>query len=543
MKDVFKFIPCALLAVILTTGCDTKDLHEMNINPNALNTMPMQYFFTIAELGLTSGGMRGDDRYLDWRTNIGMCAHCTQQLAIAETGLLQTGDKYVDNDPEVNAAPYEFWTQDCGKNCAEVLKQLGEGGNAAGTLPNILHATRIIKALNFGRLTDMYGSVPYTEADKGLEGIFYPHYDKQKVVYTDILKELDEASTALDASLPDDGMGYADLIYAGDITKWKRFGHSLMLRYGLRVYNADNAMGLQYINKAIAGGVFTSTDDDVFIFMADGPEVWTNQNGISRGMLPGDGGQANHSLMAKTLIDWLMGPNKASTADDDPRLMIYSGGIGDWPSPTTLLLIPGGDDPLNQVGLPNGKNQSMLDAAYGHPVVVTQTFSRVNPLLLDTSDPYRLMTYAETELLLAECLERGIGTGITGTAQQHYENGVRAAMQSWTPFDASFVVTDAKVDAYLAAHPFGVEKPALEMIGNQIWANHFMNWFEAWSEWRRTGYPLLVPVNYPGNDTNGTIPVRLRYPASEVSGNPNYKTEATTPDKITTKLWWMGGVE
>ena len=34
--------------------------------------------------------------------------------------------------------------------------------------------------------------------------------------------------------------------------------------------------------------------------------------------------------------------------------------------------------------------------------------------------------------------------------------------------------------------------------------------------------PALVPVNYPGNDTNGTIPVRLRLPASEVTGNPNY---------------------
>jgi hypothetical protein len=116
-------------------------------------------------------------------------------------------------------------------------------------------------------------------------------------------------------------------------------------------------------------------------------------------------------------------------------------------------------------------------------------------------------------------------------------------MQTWTPFDPSLIVTDAQVDAYLTAHPYGVEKPALEMIGNQIWANHFMNWFEAWSEWRRTGYPVLVPVVYPGNDTNGTIPVRLRYPASEVSGNPNYATEATTPDKITTKLWFMGGAE
>jgi hypothetical protein len=542
MRHIYKFIPIALLAVLLISSCDTDKLHEMNINPNALNQMDVKFFFTRAELGLTSGGDRGDNRYLDWRTNIGMCAHCIQQLSTVSTGLLSSGDKYIDNDPEVDAAPFEFWIPGCGKWCAEVLRQTGPGGNQEGKEQNVRNATRIVKALNFGRLTDMYGSVPYTEADHAQEGIFYPVYDKQRAIYTDILKELDEASADLNASLPDEGMAAADLIYGGDIAKWKRLGHTLMLRFGLRVYDADNALGLQYINKAISGGVFTSTDDDVFIGQADGPALWTNQNGISRAMIPGDGGQGRSSLMSKTLIDFLMGPNKASTADDDPRLMIYTGGIGEWTS-AGFALVPGGDDPLNQLGMPNGSNQSGLDAAAGHPVVTTSTYSSMNVKLLNPNDPYRLVTYAESELLQAECLERGIGSGITGTAQSHYEAGVKAAMQTWTPFDPSFVVTDAQVAAYLAAHPYGSEGSGLQMIGWQIWANHFMNWFEAWSEWRRTGRPALVPVNYPGNDTNGTIPVRLRYPAHEVSNNPNYQTGATMPDKITTKTWIQGGAE
>jgi hypothetical protein len=543
MRHIYKFIPVALLAIFLISRCDTDELHDMNINPNALNQMDVNYFFTRAELGLTSGGDRGDNRYLDWRTNIGMCAHAMQQLATASTGLLSTGDKYLDNDPEVSAAPFEFWGgRGCPKWCAEVLRQTGAGGFQEGLRQNTMNATRIVKALNFGRLTDMYGSVPYFEADKAQEGIFYPVYDKQKDIYTDILKELDEASTALSASLPDDGFAEADLIYDGDIAKWKKLGHTLMLRFGLRVYEADNSMGLQYINKAIAGGVFTSTDDDVFIGQAVGPAQWTNQNGISRAMIPGDGGQGRSSLMSKTMIDFLMGADKASTADDDPRLMIYSGGIGEWTS-VGFALVAGGDDPLNQLGLPNGKTQSLLDQEAGHSVVITSTYSTMNPKLLDFDDPYRLVTYAESELLLAECLERGIGTGITGTAQSHYENGVKAAMQTWDKFDPSFVVTDAQVTAYLAAHPYGVEQPALDMIGWQIWANHFCNWFEAWSEWRRTGRPALVPTNYTGNDTNGTIPVRLRYPSHEVSNNPNYQTGATMPDKITTKTWVQGGAE
>ena len=144
--------------------------------------------------------------------------------------------------------------------------------------------------------------------------------------------------------------------------------------------------------------------------------------------------------------------------------------------------------------------------------------------------------------LLAEAIERGIGTGITGTAESHYNAGVKAAMQMWTPYDPTLVVTDAQVTAYLTTYPYGGPKPALEMIGEQLWASHFLMWFEAWHEWKRTGYPALVPVNYPGNDTNGTIPVRLRLPASEVTGNPNYEG-STMPDEITTKVWWDGGAE
>jgi hypothetical protein len=220
--------------------------------------------------------------------------------------------------------------------------------------------------------------------------------------------------------------------------------------------------------------------------------------------------------------------------------MIYSGGIAEWTS-AAFTPYPGGTDPLNQMGIPPGIDQPMLDAEAGGPVDIDMTFSKMNPKLLDDSDPFRLMTYSEVCFLQAEAIEKSIGT-VPGNAQTLYENGVRAAMQMWTPYDASFVVTDAQVDAYLATYEYGVYKPAEEMIGEQLWASHFMNWYEAWSEWRRTGMPALVPVNYPGNDTNGTIPVRLRLPASEVSGNPNY-SGSTLPDELTTKVWWDGGAE
>jgi hypothetical protein len=540
MKHIFKIIPSGLLAIILATGCDTQTLHDLNINPNAVNEIEMNYFFTAAELGLASGGSRGDNRYIDWRTNIGMCAHATQQLAVAQTGLLSVGDKYIDNDPEVSNAPFQFWIPDVGRNTAEIIKQTGPGGFQEGKRANMRQAARIIRAFNFARLTDMYGSVPYTEANKGIEGIFFPKYDKQKDIYTDCFKELEEATAALSASAEDEGFSTCDFVYHGDVAKWKKWGYSVMLRMAMRVSNVDAAMAATYVTKAVQGGVFTSNDDNFWVDMANGPSEWVNQNGISRAMAPGDGGQGNASHMAKTLIDWLMGPDKASVADDDPRLMIMSGGIALWTS-AAFTPFPGGTDPLNQKGLPNGVDQAMLDAAAGGQVVIDETFSKMNPKLLQDDDPFRLMTYSEVCLLQAEAIVKGIGT-VPGNAQTLYENGVRAAMQMWTPYDPSFVVTDAQVDAYLAAFPYGTYKSAEIMIGEQLWASHFMNWYEAWSEWRRTGIPALVPVNYPGNDTNGTIPVRLRLPASEVSGNPNY-SGSTLPDEITTKVWWDGGAE
>lgn len=523
MKKFKKYIKYGLMAFLLT-GCDTNELHDLNINPQALNEIDLNLIFTSTELAIASNGTTGDNRYIDWRTNIGMCAYAIQQLANSGGGIAP-GDKYTSN-AETNAAPFEFTYNDQLKNVAEILRQSGTGGFAEGKYVNMRQATRIIRAFSFARLTDFYGNIPYAEANQGIQGIFFPKYDTQDVIYADLLKELDEATSTLNVSNPDEGFKAADFIYNGDIAKWKKWGFSLMLRLAMRISNVDAAAAATYVTKAAAGGVFASNDDNVWIKMADGPSEWVNQNGISRAFDPGDGGQP--SYLSATLVNWLKGSNLTSTADDDPRLMIISGGIGDG----TMIL-----DPLKQKGMPNGYDQPMLDKLEGMTVDVAKTYSRINTKMLQDSDPYMIMNYGEVELLLAEAIERKIGT-VTGTAKVHYEAGVKSSMQMYTPYDASLTVSNAAAATYLTAHAYGVEKPALEMIGEQLWANKFFNWWEAWSDWRRTGYPKLTPTNYPGNVTGGTIPVRLRYPSNEVAGNPNYQTGATLPDDFVTKVWW-----
>ena len=537
MKFINKIILSALALGIPMAACDTDELHNRNINPQALNTVPMEYLFTAAQLGSASGGSAGDNRYIDWRTNIGFAGYAIQQLSTA-TGGISPGDKYFDNVESYNA-PWEFIYGDQLKNLAEILRQTGPDGFDQGK-ENLRNAARILRVFNFHRLTDYYGNVPYSEALKGItEKNFTPAYDPQQAIYNDLLKELEEASAALtplDATNRNDqAFAAADLFYEGDIAKWKKFGYSLMLRLAMRISNVDLAKANEFVGKAVAGGVFESNDDNAWVGMAVGPSEWTNQNGISRAFANGDGGQP--TTLSARLIDELKGPNEGSVADDDPRLQIFSRGIN------------GDNDPLIQRGLPNGMDQAMINEMEGVPanpgVNVSQTFSQMNLELLDDDDPYLLMNYAESQFLLAEAAVRGIGGVDAGDAETYYNNGVRGAIQMYTPFDQidnTLEVDDADVDDYLAARPFetgGTEAEKLEQIGTQLWLSKFMNWWEAWADWRRTQYPVLVPVNYPGNVTNGQIPRKLRYPNQEPAVNTaNYESGATLPDEPTTKVWW-----
>lgn len=418
MKYISKLSWAALVLFLPLGSCNTDELQELNLNPQAVNQIDLNYLFTAAELGIASNGSAGDNRYIDWRTNIGMAAYAIQHLGNAGGGIAP-GDKYTHNF-ETSAAPFEFTYGDQLKNISEILRQTGPGGYDEGKKQNMRQAARILRAFSLHRLTDLYGSIPYFEANRGLELIFFPKYDKQSAIYADLLKELDEAAAALNAASPDEGFARADFIYDGDIAKWKKWAYSLMLRLAMRVSNVAPQLAAQYVTKAAAGGVFTSNADNVWVKMDLGPSEWTNQNGISRAFYPGDGGQP--SYLSKTLVDFLKGANPNSVADDDPRLLILSGGIADW---SAAEWKPTNTDPLAQKGLPNGFDQSGLDALEGRPVDQAKTYSRINFLMLQDNDPYQVMNYGEVELLLAEALQRGIGSGIAGTAAGHYASTLR----------------------------------------------------------------------------------------------------------------------
>jgi hypothetical protein len=155
------------------------------------------------------------------------------------------------------------------------------------------------------------------------------------------------------------------------------------------------------------------------------------------------------------------------------------------------------------------------------------------------------LTYAESELLLAEAKVRGWNVGST-TAAAHYANGVSAALQSLAAFGPSATISAATADAYAAANPLNTSSTtaSLKMINEQYWATTgiLMNFVEAWNNWKRSGYPVLTPVVYAGNFSNGVIPRRQLYPTTESTANPaNYKIgvgSLSGGDNWSSRVWW-----
>jgi len=499
-----KFTKYILLLVVLCmvqVSCDD-GFGEINTNPNAANEINPDFQFSYCQV-TTSG-----ERYENWRAVLIYSSVMIQHFAT--TCGYWNGDKYTYNSGYSSSLYDRNYTNTI-KNMEDLLNTLRNDPNAD---PAKLAMARIWRVVTFQRMTDMYGDVPYSEAGKGfLEGIDKPRYDPQSEIYADMLKELDEALAQMGST---GGFGAADFMYGGDLTQWKKFGYSLMLRLGMRMSEVDPAGAQSWVSKAIAGGVMDSNVDDAFLTHTNGPEG-INKNGIGEvlDLVNGSGGD-DCPRLSKTLVDWM-------TATGDPRLDI----IGVAP-------VNGGA----HNGLPNGlDNTTIVDNPTG---TTTDDFSRINPAIIKVESPMMFMTYAEVELMLAEAADRGWGGGDVAT---HYENGVRAGMKMWEHYDASLVIDDAAIDTYLANNPFDGSR---SQIGWQYWAATLLDEYEAFSNWRRTGYPELVPVNYPGNVTNGQIPLRLSLSQGETSINAANWEEAKSRQglsddfgsNLSVAVWW-----
>ena len=500
MKKIIIIIGLMLALPLMFTSCE-KDLADMNIDPH--KSQILTYDAQFLKVQGYSHQWHGQRVMSFWATAI-------QQLATLGFGT-SPGDKYWNSDDDLGQLYSAQFTNTI-KNVVDLILRTQDDPE----LSNYYNIARIQRVYAFHKITDSYGDIPYSEAGLGFaETNFTPVYDTQQSIYMDMLNELNTAIPALTASKKT--YGSSDSYYAGDIIQWKKLGYSLMLRLAMRMQKVEAALAQQWVNTAVTGGVFTSNDDNqIFHHSSDAIRNEINQSMTSN---------FRRFRVSKTFVDMLQNTG-------DPRLPIF---VESYDIGNPLI-----------VGVPNGLDQTTFELPANNPLGLTwDEIAYFNRTIMTPIDaPFIAVNYAEVLFIQAEAVLRG---WITGDATALYEAGVEASMTMWDIYTGITVPDAAAIQAYLTDNPFdGTDEQKFEMIGNQMYLTNYRSYMEAFANWRRTGYPVLTPINYPGNVTGGVIPRRCpldgygRINTGVELNQANYDAMVARqgPDSYTTRVWW-----
>ena len=201
MKKIYNFI---LLVLMLgySTSCD-QNFDELNTNKVAATSIDPAFQLNNATVNASPN-------------SFGMLVYemgIVQQIISPNSGVL-TGANFNQDNRASTQDNWQKYFRNVIKNTKDIISRIEDDP----TRSNLLQMTRIIQAYGFMILTDSYGSIPYSEAGVGYSNqVFYPKYDTQESIYADLIKELEEASAALNAS---GRVETADILYAGNIDKW-----------------------------------------------------------------------------------------------------------------------------------------------------------------------------------------------------------------------------------------------------------------------------------------------------------------------------------
>jgi hypothetical protein len=482
----------SLLTLLFISSC-TKDFDEINIDPNRPKTVSPGVILSLMQYRIINSSVSAARNF----------THELMQIDAPRSSTSGQGlHRWVVNPGgAVWNSTYSSLTDV--EDIIKISENLKENNYKAIAL--------VYKAYLYSQLTDLYGDVPFSEAIKANEGIFKPKFDKQKDIYTQLLKDLDTANGLFDESK---ALTYAgDLVYGSvtlvsgkntGIQRWKKFANSLKLRLLLRVAKREGEINVSEQIKAILADpvkypVFaTNADEAIFRY-------------------PGTFPYFNPYYNARTL-DWRDGTYFSEfflghlNATEDPRRAIWAIPITVAGVPTYKGIKSGYPTTLEYVV---GQNSSYTDALKTMPQVGV------------------MMTFAEVEFIKAELAIKGFTTGKATKA--HYNAGISASMIQW----------DAKIPAnFLTQKDVVLDETAnqekqLEQIMMQKYIASFFMDYQAWFEKRRTGYPVLAKGS--GIPAENTFPARVPYPTYLQSLNPeNLKLAVTSigGDKPDIKVWW-----
>jgi hypothetical protein len=482
MKNVI-ITKVSILACTLIFFCAcTKDFDKMNTNPNSATVVPATNVLGSAEL---SSMFTLFDTRLD-------CYY-----AGAYSGYIGAPDyEYrVDINNSMWRSMYTNMTY-----AVDAMRLAKDEKN-----DNLYAAALTFKAYNAQKTTDMWGAVPYSEAFKLQDGIIYPKYDTQEVIYNAILAELKTAADMF--SMAGSPIGAGDFFLNGNITKWMKLCNSLRLRVAIRMSSADAAKATIVIQEVLGNPtkypIMTANSDNAYWYfpgVSPDQEIWYRSMGTVGGAPKKSGWR-----LQQPIIDALQNNN-------DPRLPVYAD-KNSW-----------GKYSGHRFG-PNEKSDTL-----------NNNFNRSNIGDWFMNDPKGFVPYmncAEVYFCLAEAYQRGL---VTGNARAAYEAGITKSCEESgkiaSPAITTFL-TQPEV-AWGSGTTTNLQKIAL-----QKWICLFKQSVEGWSEARRTDVPLLTSITINYASSHNRPPFRMAYADEEKTLNTNFPFNIVEKDIFYgTQMWW-----
>jgi hypothetical protein len=476
----------AALLVASAAGCNSDSLTDLNRNPNAPTQVQPEQLFTN---GVSNAmlNLRGSS-----------FEHGLGALWIQHYAEVQYPEADL-NRPRAATIEGLWNTLYSGP-----LEDLTAAINRGGTRTGITAPALIMRSMVYQEMTDLWGDIPYTDAnrgDAGADAVLSPRYDTQKVVYDSLFAALATAATQLKTASNE--YHGADPVYGGDPLKWQKLANSLRLRLAMRLSKVDPARAKSEIVAALAGPVFTSNADNASMSWPGG----VNPNPLYLNWKDLGGGTRDDQRLSVRFVDTLLATN-------DPRLPRYAQPTGASQACATPGCFP------EFAGAPNGVSANSIPLPNA---------SRPTESIREATSPSDIMRYDEVLFIRAEAAARG-WTGEDAAAL--YVQAITASMQRWG-------VSTADIAAYLSRADV-VYSPArgLEQIAYQKWVSLFNEENEAYAEWRRTGVPTLTPGP---KAAFASVPRRLSYAGLESSLNSKNVAAATTSQGgsgLTNRVWW-----
>jgi hypothetical protein len=460
-----------LLALFFTTSCD--ELLDVNTDPNNPATSTPQLTLPVAQVSLATV-LESDYNILG-----SMLAHYwTTGPTAAQYSFI---DKYDIRTTDFDNTWIFMYTTVLSD--LEFVKQYG----ITHDQPNYAAIGQLLQAYCFQIMVDLYDKIPYTDALKGTSGNVSPEFENGDVVYDDLILKIDEALALIDRSASAITPGNDDLIFSGDMEMWQKFGNTLKLKIYIRQALVRPLVAEAGIEAMYADGAqfFGAGENAAVSFSAN----VHNENPFWQ------------ELNQTSLENLVASETSLTELNDNGDVRVTA-----FYDPSTVT---------NQYdGLPQGlgTQDGGLYTDYARPDYTT---------ILNKEAPAYLMTGYESLFLQTEAALNGWSTG---DAESLYNESVSESFTFWG-LDAS---------SYLATGEIYEFEGTLDQLYYQKWlAFNGEQGLEGWLEWRRTGVPEL-PVSVQGRPLANTYALRLIWPITERSANPNVPTITT----VDTPVWW-----